>query len=152
MSPDGPDPTIATGGLAAMVHGFGYEANRAASPSGFTSLSRSGKNHSSWPIDIDVLWRQAAWHWSSCGHTRPVTSGSGLHDSSSSSASWNRPVPMSSIITGGMWILTGQPNFGGLWASRNTPSSQGASAHCLSRIASSQTIRSTSRRVNPRSM
>ena len=58
-----------------------------------------------------LFWMHTPWHCSSCGHTRPVTSGSGLQLSMSSIASWNLPVPTSSS-TFGMWIFTGQPPLG----------------------------------------
>ena len=146
MSPEGPEPTIATGGLVATSHGLRTAANRREAASGCTSFSRSGRNHSSWPMAIGSFCRHTPWHCSSCGHTRPVTSGSGLLDSISSSASVKRPLPIRSI-TCGMWIETGHPPLGSLCSARNTPSSQGFSSHCLSRITSSHTNRSTSRAV-----
>ena len=149
MSPEGPEPTIATGGLVATCHGSGTPPNRWALLSGLTSFSRSGRYHSSWPIWIgSLLCRQTPWHWSSCGQTRPVTSGSGLEPSMSSMASRNRPMPTSSSICG-MWILTGQPPVGSFLPTTWMPISHGFSAHCLSRRASSQTKRSTSTGVYP---
>ena len=54
----------------------------------FVSFSRSGRNHSSWPISIGrPVMVQTPWHCSSCGQTRPVTFGSGLQLSISSRAS-----------------------------------------------------------------
>ncbi len=151
MRPDGPEPTIAIGGFVPVFHGSGKPAKRTSSLPGLTSFSRCGRNHSTCPIAIGTLWRHTPWHWSSCGHTRPVTSGSGFEPSINSNAWRNLPWPMSSSICG-MWIRTGHPPFGGLCSATKIPSSHGFSAHCLSRSASSQTNNSTSRSVNPRFM
>ncbi len=136
----------------AAVHGSTWPAKRIASPPGLTSFSRSGRNHSTCPMAIGVRVRMhTPWHWLSCGHTRPVTSGRGLIFSINSSAWRNRPVPTSSIICG-MWIRTGQPpviRSGSPGRLRWMPTSHGFSAHCLSRSASSHTSRSTSRAVKP---
>ena len=39
MSPDGRDPTMATGGFVAATHGSNVRSEPAASPPGFTSFA-----------------------------------------------------------------------------------------------------------------
>ena len=55
MRPDGPDPTIAIGGLVALRHGSGRPPYRVTMASGSTAFSRCGRNHSSCPISIGRL-------------------------------------------------------------------------------------------------
>src|SRR5208283_2516628 len=135
MRPAGPEPTTAIGGLSALAQGLAQFFQRSASAFGRRIFSRSGRNHSSWPISSGrPVSVHTPWHCSSCGQTRPVTSGSGFSDSISRSASRNLPVPTSCSISG-MWILTGQPPFGSR-PGFGTPSSQARSSHCLSRAVS----------------